>query len=65
MKRHEYQGWFVTEGVRRKGLQDGSETWCDVWFEDSNTDKNTGCWARGGRVEDALIFDGSDQNGQD
>lgn len=33
----------MTEGVRRKGLQDGSETWCDVWFEDSNTDKNTGC----------------------
>lgn len=33
----------IAASVRRKGLQDGSETWCDVWFEDSDTDKNTGC----------------------
>lgn len=47
---------FIWKIVRRKGLQEGSETCCDVWFGDSGADKNTGGRAGGGRDEDAQIF---------
>lgn len=42
----------------RHGLQDGSETWYDVWFEDGGTVKKTGGW-----TEDVEIFIVSDQAG--
>lgn len=51
---------FVTDISKseRHGLQDGSETWYDVWFEDGGTVKKTGGW-----TEDVEIFIVSDQAG--
>lgn len=36
-----------------------------VWFGDTGTDKKQGGGAGGGWVEDATIFIGSEQDGQD
>lgn len=33
----------------KESLQDSSETCCDVWFKDGDTDKKTGGRAGGGR----------------
>ncbi len=52
--------------ARMKGsLQDGSKTCYVVWLGGRATDKKTGEGAGGGRVEDAAIFFGSDEDGQD
>lgn len=34
-----------------------------VWFGDGDTDEKTAGFAGGGRIENAKIFTGSDQNG--
>lgn len=49
----------------KEGLRDGSETDCDAWFGDRGADEKTGGWARGGRAENIMVFNGSEQDGQD
>lgn len=45
-------------------IKNGSETCYDVCFGDVGTNKNTGCWAGGGRDVNVKFFIGSEQDGQ-
>lgn len=45
-------------------MKNGSETCYDVCFGDVGTNKNTGCWAGGGRDVNVKFFIGSEQDGQ-
>lgn len=41
--------WQKDSKNESEGLQDWSETFYIVFFDDSGTDKKTGCWVGGGR----------------
>ena len=49
----------------RESIQEGGETSYVVWFGGGGADKKTGSGAGGGRVKDAAILVGSDEDGQD
>ena len=55
----------VAARVNGESIKDGSETSYVVWFGGGGADKKTGSGAGGGRVKDAAILVGSDEDGQD
>ena len=54
-----------TSNSEREGLKEGSKTSHFAWFGGGGTDGKTEGRAGGGRVEDAKIFVGRDEVGQD
>lgn len=68
-----WSGWWRVAGVicdkvsesERESVQDGSETVCAIWLGGCGADKEIGRRGGGGRVENAAIFVGSVEYGQD